>query len=202
MAQTFCTGPVHVGYGTGGVFSGSTLGAPTATFYFGTTRTGPDIEESKSYFNVMNDLAGPEIPLDRGYAGSEHTVVLEMTRWDGATDRFMDIPISGSVQGTEFQDARGTLVSRATREQLLLLNSEFNTGVPTPDFTSVRWRRYGQVVNIGPNKPIWGNKENAKVRIYKCQNCFLGVTINNLASPGFFLYDEGFGTPPFVPNIT
>lgn len=195
MAQTFCTGPVHIAFGTGS----TGITPPATSVYYGTTRSGPDINEEPSYFNVMNDLGGPNLPFDRGYAGSEHTITLEMTRWDGTVDATFDttptpLPL-GALTGAEAANARGALVSKLSGIQLLMLLS--NGGVVLPaDSLMIRWRRYFQTVCVGPNKPIWGNKENMRVRIFKSQNVFLGVNVTNLSLPAFRLFDEATGALP------
>jgi hypothetical protein len=61
----------------------------------------------------------------------------------------------------------------------------------------VKWRRYFQAVCIGPNKPIWGNKENIRVRIFKAQNVFKGITLPAVnTNPAFRLFDEGTNALP------
>lgn len=221
MAQTFSTGPVHIGFCYGGFQaspnSPSTADIPTSSsYYYGTTREGPDISEEPSYFNVMNDLAGPKIPLDRGYAGSEHTITLVMTRWDGALDITFDRmpnsnaatatgpiavgPDSNIPAGSEGGLDRGVLISRISSLQMLLFLS--NGGIGGIEPAIIKWRRYFQTVCIGPNKPIWGNKEDIRVRIFKAQNVFKGIiltgpggSINN-ATPAFRLFDEGTNVLP------
>jgi hypothetical protein len=199
MAATFCTGPVHASLGIGGGFAAG----PTTVFYYGTTRTCPEITEEPSYFPVMNDLAGPNLPVDRGYAGSEHTITLQMTRWDGTADIALDtypvpvaaVPGVNAGAGGDTPVARGSLVSRVAALQLCMLMS--NSGGAGTPLASLGWRRYAQTMCIGPNRPIMGNKENIRIRIFKAQNVFNPAALTNPALALFRLFDEGFGAPPF-----
>src|SRR5580692_11028659 len=94
MAQSFSTGPVHVwlaGLPTAAIVAAGIPVAPFGPFaYYGTTRTGPDITEHPAYYDIMTDFSGPSVPHDRLYIGCEHTIVLQMTRWDGGVDLFLD----------------------------------------------------------------------------------------------------------------
>lgn len=208
MAQTFSTGPVHIGFCFGGVGAAAIDPATSATYY-GTTREGPDISEEPSFFNVMNDLAGPKLPFDRGYAGSEHTITLVMTRWDGPFDLTLDrmpnpnpaavapnfIAPANIPAGSEGALDRGVLMSRISSLQMFMFLS--NGGVGGAEPLIVKWRRYFQAVCIGPNKPIWGNKENIRVRIFKAQNVFKGITLPAVnTNPAFRLFDEGTNALP------
>ena len=201
MAQVFSTGPVMIG------IANNTAAAPTTaapqtpalptgsnTTFYGTTQTGPDITEEPSYFNVMNDLAGPNLPLSRGYAGSEHTITLVMTRWDGRIDDFLSagpVPavIAPGGTGSEGPTTRGRLDVGV--QVLMVLSNSPGVG---PDGLFALSRRYFRCIPIGPNKPIWGNKENIRVRVFKAQAVFIGASYNTIPlAPGaraWALFDE------------
>jgi hypothetical protein len=199
MAQTFCTGPVHVYIGLP-TSTPAVVAGPGIAKYYGTTREGPDINEEASYFNVMNDFAGPNLPFDRGYAGAEHTIGLTMTRWDGLIDNALSLTPNpkkpGAVAGTEDVSDRGSMIGAEGLGFTLWL--VFGGGTKAINIAGGMrpGRCYFQCVLIGPNKPIVGNKENMRVRIFRAQNHF------NVATGKFSLFTEENAAFQGLPAVT
>lgn len=81
MAKAYCTGPVHLWTGTGGA-----LGANTPQ-YLGTFEQAPDIDIKGEWDQVMNDLSGSKLPLDRLFEGEEGMVSGVLTRFNWPTLR-------------------------------------------------------------------------------------------------------------------
>lgn len=204
MAAVFSTGPVHIGIANnaGNPATVAPQVIPGTGSYYGTTQTGPDITEEPSYFNVMNDLAGPNLPLSRGYAGSEHTITLVMTRWDGTIDLFLNrgpVPVANAGgTGSEGPTTRGRL---DVGVQVLMILSNGPIIAPA-DAVMAFYRRYFLCIPVGPNKPIFGNKENIRVRVFKAQNVFTaaGFALPLVpAAAAWRLFEEGTALPTAAP---
>jgi len=176
MANVLGTGPVHV-------FLAFDLDGQTAEYY-GTTREGPDITEVYSHYPVMNDLTGPALSIDDGYAGREDHIALVMTRWDELVDQKLEAyprgALGGSVRGSIPLSALGTMiVAEGAGVSMWLVKA----GAGRPGNVAAGMslgRLYFNCELIGPNKPIMGNKENIIVRIFKAKN-EVDVTGNNMS---------------------
>lgn len=73
MASPHVNGPAHIYY------------APFETndwAYFGTSESGVKLVNQKQYDPVMNDIAGPKVPMDETFASKISYIIAIMTRWD------------------------------------------------------------------------------------------------------------------------
>lgn len=177
MASVMGTGPVHVYLSFGGA-AGPTPpffsdGASSPVTYYGTTREGPDITEVRSHYPVMNDLTGPALSIDDGYAGREDHIALVMTRWLESLDRAIETyprQATGVAPGSTTLATLGSMVvAEGMTFRMWLIyagagrTSNVASGMPLG-------RMYYECELIGPDKPIIGLKENMKVRIFKAKN--------------------------------
>src|SRR3954452_3054902 len=102
MARPLGSGPIHIwiGFGPPAVILAGSPPAPVAggpaavgaaqALYYGTTRSGVDTDEDLSFYQVMNDLTGPKLSMDDGYAGREDHFVFTMTSWTQAVDNALE----------------------------------------------------------------------------------------------------------------
>lgn len=162
MAQVLGTGPVHIYIQIAGIIR-----------YYGTTREGPDVTEIVSHYPVMNDLTGPAISLDDGYAGREDHIALVMTRWKEKVDQLLEkypTQALANARGVMPLSVLGTMItSESAGFPLWLVNAGAGR---TPNVLEgmPKGRKYFSCELVGPNKPVHGLKENMKVRVFKAKN--------------------------------
>lgn len=184
MAQVLGTGPVHVYLSFGGASSPSSYadGAYSGPIYYGTTRDGPDITEHISHYPVMNDLTGPALSIDDGYAGREDIITLVMTRWLESLDQSIEAyprQAAGLVRGSTPLASIGSLVvSEGMTFRMWLVHAGAGRAANVAAGLA-SGRMYYECEVLGPNKPVRGNKENMMVRVFKAKN-IVNVTAGTL----------------------
>lgn len=171
MAAVLGTGPVHVYIGISGTPN-----------YYGTTREGPDITEVVSHYPVMNDLTGPALSIDDGYAGREDHIALVMTRWKETLDQLLEKYPTQAGANPRGAMPLSTLGSMIVHEGLgfpvwLIYAGAGRAGNVAEGMP--KGRLYFSCELIGPNKPVHGLKENMKVRLFKAKN-IVSVATNSL----------------------
>lgn len=176
MASVMGTGPVHVFVSWGGqnVDGGLPQLGPFVIMYYGTTQAGPDITENYSHYPVHNDLTGPGISFDDGYAGREDIITLTMTRWlqavENAIERYPRSAIAGAAPGGIPLNALGTMiVSENASFSVYLIKSGALRAANAAGGMPIG-RVYWACEAMGPHKPVWGLKENMCVRVFKAKN--------------------------------
>ena|ERR1043166_761893 len=190
MARPLGSGPIHVylGFGPPTVrpYAPAAVSAAGA-LYYGTTREGPDVTEQVDYYQVMNDLTGPKQSMDEGFAGREDTISLVMTSWSQAVDNilehFLDPTNAVNPRGTDQLSDIGTLMlSEGKTIGVWLVKAAAGKAVNVASGLPLG-RYYPTCINVGPNKPIEGNKENMRVRIFRAKKDL--VQLNNGKLPLF-----------------
>lgn len=195
MARPLGSGPVHVylGFGPPALLAGQSPipGATPVTaagaVYYGTTRDGPDVTEELSYYPVMNDLTGPRQSMDEGYAGREDTISLVMSSWtqsvDNALEQFLLPAGPIATRGTDALSGLGTLMVAEGKTLGLWLVKAAATKVVNIAAGMPLGRYYFCTINVGPNRPVEGNKENLRIRVFRAKKNIWGI--NNNALPLF-----------------
>jgi hypothetical protein len=157
-------------------FPSANLPAPIAPQFYGWTREGPDITENVNFYQVMNDLTGPRLSMDEGFAGREDLVSLVMTAWDQNIDNQLENQMNptaaranGVARGQNALSDMGTLmISEGLTCGMWLVKmagtKAVNIAVGLP-----LGRYYMCTICVGPNKPIEGNKENMRVRVFRAK---------------------------------
>lgn len=196
MATVLGSGPIHV-YAAFGLGTEKTGADAT---YYGTTREGPDITEQKSFYGVKNDLSGPALNLDEGFAGREDIIALVATRWletlDQAFEHFLDPNAAVTPRGRTRVSDRGTLMIHEKKCIVLWLVKAGASRAANVAAGMAQGRKYHACVPIGPDKPIEGNKENMRVRVYKAMN------IPDIANGDFYLFDESAAAFTGLPAVS
>lgn len=207
MARPLGSGPIHVYLGFGpatanNIYAPPKVG-PAGALYYGTTREGPDVTEVTDYYPVMNDITGPKQSMDDGFAGREDTIALVMTSWSQAVDnmleQFLDPTNAGGLgRGTDPLSALGTLMLSEGRTVGLWLVKAAGAKPINVASGMPLGRYYPTCINIGPNKPIEGNKECMRVRIFKAKKDVNEINFSRL--PLFYENNASFvglPTPTF-----
>lgn len=202
MAQVLGTGPVHCYLSYGGLANPASPpffadGPAIGPIYYGTTREGPDITERISHYPVMNDLTGPQISFDDGYAGREDIITLQMTRWLEALDQIIEAyprQSAGIPRGVLPLSSIGSLtVTEGMTFRLFLIHAGAGRAANVAAGLALG-RMYYECQVLGPNKVIRGNKENIMVRTFRAKN------IVNVAGGSLQLFSEA--TVDLAPALT
>jgi len=173
MARPLGSGPIHVYLGFGPPTARQFAPPPVTAagaLYYGTTRSGPDVDERVDYYQVMNDITGPRESFDEGFAGREDSISLTMSSWtqsvDNMLEHFLDPNNVNNPAGTDLLSDLGTLIlSEGKSFGLWLVKAA--AGKPINVAAGMaRGRYYPTVIMVGPNKLIEGNKENLRVRVF------------------------------------
>jgi hypothetical protein len=202
MARPLGSGPIHVYLGFGPPTT--RLYAPPAVtavgaLYYGTTRQGPDVDEQIDYYQVMNDITGPKQSMDEGVAGREDSIALVMSSWTQAVDNmlehFLDPLNVVNPRGTDSLSDLGTLVLSEGRTIGLWLVKAAGTKAINVAAGMPLGRYYPTTIMVGPNKPVEGNKENLRVRIFRAKKDLANLNLGTL--PLFREDNAAFvGLPP------
>src|ERR1051325_9169214 len=187
MARPLGSGPIHVylAFGPPTAFTGSppAKGAADA-YYYGTTRSGPDVNERVDFYPIMNDLTGPKQSMDEGFAGREDDIALVMSSWsqtvDNMLEHFLDPTNIVNPRGTDALSDLGTMMlSEGRTLGLWLVKAAAGKAISVAAGMPLG-RYYPAVIPIGPNKPIEGNKENLRVRIFVAKKDIYKLNANQL----------------------
>lgn len=204
MARPLGSGPIHVYFGFGPPQAIAGAPAPVTAagaLYYGTTREGPDVEEDQQFYEVKNDITGPAIPMDRGFAGREDTISLVMSSWtqsvDNRIEHFLDPTNAANPIGTNRLADLGTLMlSEGKTLGLWLVKGAAAKAVNVAAGMPLG-RYYLCTAPFGKAKIIEGNKENLRVRQFKAMN-----NINVLNTGALPLYREDNGAFAGLPAAT
>lgn len=132
--------------------------------YLGTAMTAPRIAKRRVYFPIYNDLSGPILPYDKGYAGQEAWIFADLTKWDESVYRTLaSAPRPGGFAGADTAGQRGTLMmTEAAGYGLILRYPHYDqhpvfraNGMPAGE-------RYYCAFLEGPDEHEPGNKANAR----------------------------------------
>lgn len=195
MARPLGSGPIHVyiGFGPPNVRANSPAPVTAAgALYYGTTRSGPDVDEVNDFYPIMNDITGPKQSMDEGYAGRQDRIALVMSSWSQAVDNmlehFLDPANATNVRGTDALSDLGTMMMAEGRTVGLWLvkgaaAKAINVAAGMP-----LGRYYPMCILIGPNKLVEGNKENLRVRVFQSKPDLAELNNNRLV---YFKEDNG-----------
>jgi hypothetical protein len=209
MARPLGSGPILVYLGFGppapilvglppAAYAGSpTPVGPAQALYYGTTRSGVDTDEDLAFYQVMNDLSGPKLSLDDGYAGREDRLALTMSSWSQAVDNMIEQflrptaafpPARAVIPGQPLSPGRGVdaltdlgtlMVSEGKSIGIWLVRAAAGKPVNVASGLGIG-RYYYTCVMSGPNKLIEGNKENLRVRVFTAKKNIAALNTGSL----------------------
>ena len=144
--------------------------------YLGTAVLAPEIEVRPAFLNVVNDLGGRTLPMDKVGDRTQHVVTTTLNRFDYETYKYIENSTVGPNGARKIDDAftHGTLTFQQADVELILVNALAGTGATPSDYP--RGRRYYSATLVGGRESTVGTRVTELTLLFECNEIFNAPT--------------------------